>query len=83
MEQSKLISLIEACVNVGLGFFVSLGVWFLIIVPLWHLDVSPMESLGITCVFTVFAIIRSYAVRRFFATKIHKMAIAMTKTIDC
>jgi hypothetical protein len=72
MEQTKLESLLEANVNVFIGFFVSLVFWSLVVVPVWDLPVSFADNLVITGWFTVLAIARGYLVRRFFNKRLHK-----------
>ena len=79
IEQSKTISFVETCVNVGTGFFVSLLVWYAIIIPVWHPGLTHLENISVTLVFTVVAIIRGYVIRRFFATKIHAWAIKISE----
>jgi hypothetical protein len=43
-------------------------VW--IVVPVWNLPVRPIDNLGITGLFTVVSVIRSYVWRRIF-NRIH------------
>lgn len=74
MKQSKLESLVEACLNTGLGFFVSLAVWLWIVSPMFGIPVSLGTSFAITSVFTVSSIARGYVVRRFFNAELHKAA---------
>jgi len=59
--QSRLSSLIEAIVNVAVGFIVSV-----IITALIFPGLSFGENLRITLIFTAASIARSYAVRRVF-----------------
>lgn len=74
MDQTRLVSAVEACMNVGSGFFISLAVWIWVVVPLWDLPVQPSDNFWITCVFTVTSLLRSYAIRRFFANGWHRAA---------
>ena len=64
--QSKLGSFIESVVSIGCGFLISLIVWLFIIKPLYGIEVSILSNLEITGIFTVFSVLRSYIVRRFF-----------------
>lgn len=68
-QQSRFGSLVEACSNVAVGFFVSLAVWVFVVVPLWGIPVTVADNLAITGVFTITSILRSYIIRRFFAGK--------------
>ena len=72
MEQSKLESLLETCVNIASGFIISILVWTYLVAPLWGFNTSMYDNFGITLVFTVSAIIRGYVWRRFFNAGIHK-----------
>lgn len=81
MEQSRIESAVEAAMNVGLGFFISLGVWIWIVVPIWNLPVRPADNLVITCVFTVTSLMRSYALRRFFNNGWHKVIKNVTRGV--
>ena len=65
MKQSKLGSLIEALVNVAVGFIVSV-LSTLLILPLFGFDVTIGESIIISIFFTFISIARSYFIRRFF-----------------
>lgn len=72
MNQSRLESLIEASINIGSGFIVSLLLWTFVIVPVWNLPVNMSQNLIITGLFTVLSIVRSYIWRRFFNAGLHK-----------
>ena len=74
--QTRLSSLIEAVINVAIGFVVSLVItaWLL---PAYGHHVTWSENLQITGVFTIASIVRAYAVRRFFNQQIHRAAMAL------
>jgi hypothetical protein len=74
MEQTRLVSFIEANMNVISGFFISLAVWILIVVPLYDLEVSYTQNLEITGIFTLFSVSRAYVIRRFFNNGWHLVA---------
>lgn len=63
--QRRLHSFIEACLNTGLGFGISVlaGVF---VYPLFGVSFSVIELTGITAIFTVISILRGYIVRRLF-----------------
>lgn len=63
--QSKLSSLVESFVNVGIGFLVAL-VAQLFIFPLFGFNPSFGEQFQIALLFTVVSIVRSYFIRRLF-----------------
>jgi len=72
MNQTKLESLLETCINIASGFIVSLLLWTFVVAPLWGLTMSTFDNLAIVSIFTVSAIIRGYVWRRFFNAGIHK-----------
>lgn len=63
--QSKLGSLVEASVNVAIGFCVSVAVGR-IAYPLFGYEVTLMDNASLTVVFTVTSMARSYIIRRLF-----------------
>lgn len=63
--QSRLSSFIEACVNVSIGFGVSM-VANLVVLPAFGYPVTVPDAFGIGLVFTVISVVRSYVVRRVF-----------------
>lgn len=65
-QQSRKESLLEAFLNTASGFALSYLTWVLIAAPLFNIPVSHTETFGITCVFTVVSILRSYVWRRLF-----------------
>ncbi len=72
---SRLTSLVEASLNIGSGFFVSMAVWQLIAAPLYGYEVSLVQNVGLTSIFTATSLLRSYAWRRFFARGLHKTVV--------
>ncbi len=64
--QSKTVSAVEAFLNIGSGFLISMVVWQTIANPLFGYDVSLIENFGLTSIFTVVSVIRSYLWRRWF-----------------
>lgn len=65
MEQSKTISAIEATVNIGSGFILSLIVWQ-ILAGLYGIPMPLSRNVEITSIFTVVSLTRSYVWRRLF-----------------
>ena len=64
--QTKLGSAMESLLNIGSGFLLSMAIWQLIANPLYGYDVTLIENLGLTTIFTVVSLFRSYLWRRFF-----------------
>ena len=82
MNQTKLESLLEAFVNIGSGFFISLGVWIFIAAPIWGIEMHMLDNIGLCLIFTVASIIRSYVWRRFFNAGIHKVVHTLAKGLS-
>lgn len=64
--QSRLGSFVEAALNVGSGFIVAMIVWQGIVAPLWGYEVTLWDNVGITAIFTVVSMARTYIWRRLF-----------------
>lgn len=66
MNQTKLASFIEACMNTGTGFIISFTAWRFLVAPMFHLPILVSTNLEITGIFTILSISRSYVWRRTF-----------------
>lgn len=78
MNQSRLSSLIEAVINVAIGFVVSV-ILTAVVMPAYGHAVTFGQNLQITAIFTVASIARSYCVRRWFNARIHRAATRLAK----
>lgn len=65
MSQSRLHSFIEAWANVLVGFLVGL-ISNIVVLPLFGYKVTLTDAFGMSVVFTVISIVRSYMIRRWF-----------------
>lgn len=65
MSQSKRHSMVEALVNVAVGFGLSMAT-NAVALPLIGCEISLKSNLLIGAIFTVISILRSYALRRTF-----------------
>jgi hypothetical protein len=65
VSQSRISSLAETCLNIAIGFVVSLVITALVL-PAYGHPVSFGQNLQITGIFTVASIARGYLVRRAF-----------------
>ena len=72
MKQTKLESLVEASLNTASGFVVSLLVWQWLVAPLFGLPIDWTMNFGITIIFTIVSVLRSYIWRRFFNAGINR-----------
>lgn len=81
MRQTRLVSLVETCVNVAIGFAVSASVWP--VVAVWQgFEYSFASNMQVTVFFTVLSVARGYAVRRFFANGVHKLSAKVAGAIS-
>jgi len=71
--QTRLASLVEACINVLIGFWVAFAS-NLLVLPLFGLHVSVADNFAIGAIYTVISIARSYLIRRFFNARIRQLA---------
>ena len=81
MNQTRLESLAEVCLNVAIGWLVALATQ-LIVFPLYDIHVTLGEQLGISVVFTAVSIIRGYVIRRWFNAGIHKIAVKFIRKLN-
>lgn len=79
--QTKVVSLVEACVNVGSGFLLSMVIWQAIANPLFGYDISLVQNFGLTSIFTVVSVARSYLWRRFFARGLNSALIKWVRLL--
>lgn len=63
--QTRRQSLLEAVVNILIGFIVA-GLSQMIIFPIFDIQTSAVENLAIASYFTIIGLIRSYILRRIF-----------------
>ena len=73
MKQTKLVSLIEALITVGIGFVVSLLAWPFVGM-LYNIPYAYSSHIGITLIFTALGLTRVYIIRRCFEGRIYRKA---------
>jgi hypothetical protein len=73
MNQTKLGSLIEAFINVLIGFGINFAA-NLVILPLYGYTPTLSDNFEIGLLYTVVSIARSYIIRRWFNAKLHAAA---------
>lgn len=66
--QTKKQSLIEACMNVVIGFTIAV-LTQIAIFPLFDIHIPLQTDLAIGAIFTVVSLVRSYAIRRYYNWK--------------
>lgn len=80
MNQTRLGSLIEAIINVVIGFTINFTANMLIF-PLFGFHITARDNLLLGMIYTVISVARSYCVRRWFNAKLHMMAQAAATAI--
>ncbi len=78
MEQTKLGSLIEALMNIGIGYGFALA-GQLLIFPTEGMHLTLAANLRIGLWFTAISLIRSYIIRRWFNARLKQAAQSMAK----
>jgi len=77
MNQSKLQSMNESLVNVALGMIISMALQ-IVVFPAFGHAFTLAQNIGITVIFTVASILRSYVVRRWFNAELHRAVVRET-----
>ena len=80
MNQARLDSLIEAIINVAIGFAINFTANMLIF-PLFGFHITARDNLLLGLIYTVISVARSYCIRRWFNAKLHMMAQAAASAI--
>ncbi len=78
MTQTRLGSLIEAVINVLIGFWINCAA-NLVILPLFGWQVTVTQNLALGAIYTGISIARSYAVRRWFNARIAAAAARLAQ----
>ena len=73
MSQSKIGSLIEALVNIAIGFSINFLASMLIL-PLFGYHITLATNLQLGVIYTGISIARQYVIRRWFNKRIHRFA---------
>ena len=66
MAQTKIASGLEASANTLSGYGISLALWMFVAGPMFGYEVSIDKGIGLTLLFTITSLIRSYIWRRWF-----------------
>ncbi len=73
MNQTRIGSLIEVCINIVIGFSINwvANMWIL---PWYGFQITGGQAFSMGLVFTAISIITSYVIRRWFNARLHVMA---------
>lgn len=76
MTQTRLGSLIEAAMNITIGYVVAI-LSQLVIFPLFGIHIRLSDNLLIGLWFTGISLVRSYVIRRWFNARLHRAAVRL------
>lgn len=76
MNQTRLGSLIEVCINILIGFSIN-WVANMYILPLYGFKITGGQAFSMGLIFTAISVVRGYVIRRWFNAKLHAMAQRM------
>ncbi len=80
MNQTRLGSLIEAFVNVAIGFAINFMANMLIL-PLIGFHITAGQNLFIGVLYTLISVARSYAIRRWFNGRLHAASLDLARRL--
>lgn len=81
MNQTRLGSLIEACMNTAIGLVINLGAQR-VVFPLFGFNPHFGTNLAIAGIFTVISIARGYTLRRWFNARLQRAAARLAKAVS-
>lgn len=81
MKQGKLTSFLEAVTGVLIGFSISITVQ-IVGYPLLGVKISVVDNLYMCTILTVVSIVRTYVIRRFFETQLHKFIVRFSNGLN-
>lgn len=81
MNQTRLGSIIEACIGTAIGFVVSMCL-ALVVYPAFGHAFTLAQNFWITVIFTVASVARGYVVRRWFNARLHTVAMRIAERVD-
>lgn len=78
MNQTRLGSLIEVCINILIGFSIN---WIanMYILPLYGFAITGGQAFSMGLIFTVISVVRSYVIRRWFNAMLRKASERMAR----
>ena len=70
--QTRIVSLVEAATNTGIGYLISVAIGQ-IIYPMFGYPITLVDNAALTAIFVGASLIRSYGFRRLFSQKLNKV----------
>jgi hypothetical protein len=74
--QSPRSAIIEAWMNIGVGFSINFGANF-ILLPLVGAHFTPGQNFALGWIYTAVSIVRQYVIRRWFNARLHAAAVKL------
>jgi len=82
VTQTRLGSLIEAWVNVFIGFWINFWANMLILPLMGFTSLTLTTNFVIGAIYTVISVARSYVIRRWFNARLHAAALRLARKIN-
>lgn len=78
MNQTRLGSLIEVCLNILIGFSIN---WIanIYILPLYGFAITGGQAFSMGLIFTVISVVRGYVIRRWFNARLQATAQTLAR----
>ena len=70
--QTRIVSAIEAAMNTGIGYLLSVAIGQLIVYPMFHIDITLSQNVAVTAIFVAVSYARSLGLRRLFERYLSK-----------
>ena len=80
MNQTRIGSFIEVCINIAIGFAIN-WVANLYILPLYGFHITGGQAFSMGLLFTAISVVRSYIIRRWFNAMLRRAAQGMAKAV--
>lgn len=80
MNQTRIGSLIEVCINIAIGFAIN-WVANLLILPLYGFHITGSQAFTMGLIFTVISVARGYIIRRWFNARLQRAAQRMAEAV--
>jgi len=71
--QTRIVSAIEAALNTGIGYLLSVAIGQLIVYPMYNIPITLSQNVVVTAIFVAVSYIRSLGLRRLFERYLSKV----------
>lgn len=80
MNQTRIGSAIEVAANIVIGYTINFTANFFIF-PMFGYEITMAQNFKLGIIYTVIAVVRSYAIRRWFNAKLHAASLKLAEMI--